>query len=107
MHYFEAPVVGHADGGSHHWPSLLDRLLGESGDSDGDGGSYESAYDEGYYDSKSKGPIPLDYSVLSVGVLTLALILFVEVCRHALDHAAHHRPFFKAVLQMLYSECMS
>lgn len=58
-----------------------------------------------YYGSKAKGPIPLDYTVLSVGVLTLGLILFVEGCRHLLDHAAHGQPFFKAVLEMCYSEC--
>ena len=48
---------------------------------------------------------PLDYSVLSVGVMTLALLLLVEVVRHQLDHVAHGRPFFKTVLEMVYSEC--
>lgn len=86
---------------SSFWPSLLllGRVLGE----EGSGNSSKYATDGGYGKS---GPIPLDYSVLSVGVLTLGLILFVEVCRHALDHSARHRPFFKAVLEMLYSECM-
>jgi hypothetical protein len=50
---------------------------------------------------------PLDYTVLSVGVLTLGLILFVEVIRHRLDHEAHGRPFFKTVLEGVYSECKS
>ena len=48
---------------------------------------------------------PLDYSVLSVGVTTLALLLCVELIRHRLDHAAQHRPFFKTVLEQVYSEC--
>ena len=48
---------------------------------------------------------PLDYSVLSVAVLTLGLILLVEVIRHRLDHEAKHRPFFKVVLETTYSEC--
>jgi hypothetical protein len=48
---------------------------------------------------------PLDYSVVSVGVMTLGLLLFVEVIRHHLDHAAIGRPFFKAVLEGVYSEC--
>ncbi len=48
---------------------------------------------------------PLDYSVLSVGVMTLGLILMVEVAKHKLDHMAEHRPFFKAVLVVTYSEC--
>ncbi len=47
----------------------------------------------------------LDYSVLSVGVLTLALLLFVEVLRHKLDGEAACRPFFKVVLEATYSEC--
>ena len=47
----------------------------------------------------------LDYSVLSVAVMTLALILLVEVIRHRLDHEAKHRPFFKVVLETTYSEC--
>jgi hypothetical protein len=48
---------------------------------------------------------PLDYSVLSVGVMTLGLILCVEVFRHQIDHAAIGRPFFKTVLEGVYSEC--
>ena len=48
---------------------------------------------------------PLDYSVVSVGVLTLGLILLVEIVRHHIDHAAHGRPFFKTVLENVYSEC--
>ncbi len=50
-------------------------------------------------------PEALDYSVLSVGVMTLGLILCVEVLRHKLDHIASHRPFFKVVLDATYSEC--
>ena len=49
-------------------------------------------------------PVRVDYSVLSVGVMTLGLILVVEVLRHRLDHAAVGRPFFKAVLEGVYSE---
>jgi hypothetical protein len=48
---------------------------------------------------------PLDYSVLSVGVLTLGLILLVEIVRHHVDHSAHGRPFFQSVLENVYSEC--
>jgi hypothetical protein len=47
----------------------------------------------------------LDYSVLSVAVMTLALLLFVEVLRHTLDSEAAFRPFFKVVLEATYSEC--
>ena len=55
-------------------------------------------------DSKAKDIVRVDYSVLSVGVMTLGLILVVEVLRHKIDHAALHRPFCKAVLEGVYSE---
>lgn len=64
---------------------------------------YSDGYDEGY-DKKSKEPVYLDYSVLSIGILTLGLVLFVEITRHWIDHHAHGKPFFNAVLLMLYSE---
>lgn len=49
--------------------------------------------------------IKIDYNVLSVAAMTLALILLVEVMRHRLDHASHRRPFFQAVLENIYAEC--
>ena len=56
---------------------------------------------------KSKGgeEEPLDYSVLSVGVMTLGLILVVEIGRHYIDHKVHGKPFSQAVLDNVYSEC--
>jgi hypothetical protein len=48
---------------------------------------------------------PLDYTVVSVAVMTLGLLLVVEVIRHKLEHAAYNRPFFKTVLEGVYSEC--
>lgn len=50
-------------------------------------------------------PVKIDYNVLSVAAMTLALIMMVEVIRHKLDHAARHRPFFQAVLENIYAEC--
>lgn len=47
----------------------------------------------------------VDYSVLSVGVMTLGLILIVEVARHKLDHMVHHFTFYKHVVEGVYSEC--
>ena len=58
-------------------------------------------------EEKKKEEEPLDYSVLSVGVMTLGLILCVEVLRHRLDHIAEYKPFFKCVLEATYSECKS
>jgi hypothetical protein len=46
----------------------------------------------------------VEYGALSVGVMTLGLILLVEVFRHKIDHEAHGRPFFQAVLSGVYSE---
>ena len=45
-----------------------------------------------------------DYTVLSVAVLTLGLILVVELIRHQVDHAATGRFFFKTVLDGVYRE---
>jgi hypothetical protein len=47
----------------------------------------------------------MDYSVLSVAVMTLGLIMVVEVFIHRLDHAAAGRPYFTAVLENIYNEC--
>ena len=49
----------------------------------------------------------MDYSVLSVAVMTLGLIMVVEVFIHRLDHAAAGRPYFTAVLENIYNECKS
>lgn len=59
----------------------------------------------GYDDYKSKKQIKFDYTVLSVTVMTLALIIFVEVIRHQVEHSAINRPFFQAVLHGVSSEC--
>jgi hypothetical protein len=50
-------------------------------------------------------PTRIDYSVLSVAVMTLGLVMMVEVFRHRVDHAAMGRPFFTAVLEGVYAEC--
>jgi hypothetical protein len=55
--------------------------------------------------SDSYDDLRMDYSVLAVCVLTLGLILVVEVLRHTLDHLAHGRPYFTAVLENVYAEC--
>ena len=46
----------------------------------------------------------IDYTVLSVALLTLGLILVVEIARHKIDHRAHGRPFAKTVLEQVYRE---
>jgi hypothetical protein len=47
-----------------------------------------------------------DYSVLSVTVMTLGLIIMVEFVKHKIDHMAHGKRYFTAVLQTFYAECM-
>ena len=48
---------------------------------------------------------PVNYTVVSVGIMTLGLIVVVELIRHQLDQVALKRPFYKTVLQGVYSEC--
>jgi len=45
------------------------------------------------------GSAPLDYSVLSVAIMTLALVLLVDFLRHKFDLAARGKPLFSAVLE--------
>ena len=54
----------------------------------------------------SSSNLQMDYSVLSVLVMTLGLIMIVEVLRHKLDHAAKGKPFFTNVLEGVYTERM-
>jgi len=58
----------------------------------------EAKKKETYYDT-------IDYTVLSVAVATLGLILVVEIARHKIDHLAQGRPFFQTVLASVNSEC--
>jgi hypothetical protein len=51
------------------------------------------------------GPVKIDYNALSVAAMTLTLILMVDFGRDRLDRAARQRPFFRAVLEGVYTEC--
>ena len=46
----------------------------------------------------------VDYAVISVIVITLALVLAIEVLRHQLDVAASGNKFFQTVLELMYRE---
>jgi hypothetical protein len=84
--------------------AILDRILaGGEGDDGGAGGN--STNNDPYAEQDPYAVLPLDYTILSYGIATLYLILIVESIRHYIDHAAHGRPFFKAVLLTAYSEC--
>jgi hypothetical protein len=73
----------------------------ETGDPDG----YRFDHDRFLAAAEKDEPTRIDYSVLSVAVMTLGLVMMVEVFRHRLDHAAMGRPFFTAVLEGVYAEC--
>jgi hypothetical protein len=70
---------------------------------DGYPSSSSSSYEggsEAYHDKYR-----IEYSILSISVLTLGILLVVEFVRHLLDHKAKRRIFFKTVLENVYSEC--
>lgn len=61
-----------------------------------DGYGYGYGYDD--KEKKDTKHVDLWYGALSVGVLTLGLVLIVEETRHRLEHAAIGKPFFASVL---------
>jgi hypothetical protein len=71
----------------------------------GDPNGHRFDHDRFLSASTDDGPSRIDYSVLSVTVMTLGLVMMVEVFRHRMDHAAMGRPFFTAVLEGVYAEC--
>ena len=46
----------------------------------------------------------VDYGVISIVIITLALVLVIEVSRHQLDVLASGQPFFQTVLELTYRE---
>jgi hypothetical protein len=54
------------------------------------------------YESKESG---LDYTILRVVVMTLAVVLLLQLMLHKLDSYATRKPLFKAVLEGVYEEC--
>jgi hypothetical protein len=72
-------------------------------------GTNATDYNTPYYDTAAgyaeKEYEPVNYTVVSVGIMTLGLIVVVELVRHQLDQAAMGRPFYKTVLEGVYSEC--
>jgi hypothetical protein len=67
---------------------------------------YDSESSSRWLGGSSYDEVRVDFNVLSVVAMTLALIMIVELVRHYLDDWATHRSFFKAVLECLYAECM-
>ena len=67
----------------------------------------DTSFDTRWLAGKDDGDKPKrsDYSILSIAVITLGLILLVELGRHRLDHSALGRPFFQSVLEGVYREC--
>lgn len=75
---------------------------------------YGYGYDEGGYSSSSGGDYGYGgkkeygedffYGAMSVAVLTLGLVIFVEFVLHQIDHSAVGKPFYQAVLDAVYRE---
>jgi hypothetical protein len=53
----------------------------------------------------SSSGLSVDYSILSIAILTLGLLLVVELILHKLDELAKERKFFRHVLHTFYREC--
>ena len=52
------------------------------------------------------GPTPIiDFTVLSMVIYTLALLMVVEIIRMKIDSLAHKTVFYGHVIEMVYSEC--
>jgi hypothetical protein len=67
--------------------------------------AYVNETSDKYGDSKCAKEYPqVDYTVLSVAVMTLSLLLIVEIALHKLDHLAEGHRFTQAVLTSLYRE---
>jgi hypothetical protein len=65
----------------------------------------ESPFNERFMEDADYGKDEgIDYTVLSIAVQTLLLILFVEIVKHKLDHAAEGKTFFRAVVHSVYEE---
>jgi hypothetical protein len=47
----------------------------------------------------------LDYTILRVVVMTLALVLLLQLLLRKLNSIANQKPLFKTVLQGVYEEC--
>jgi len=104
--YTKAYIRGENDHSSNYYVEhsyLFDnhhrRLRSDENSSSSYGIKTSSLYEE----SPSSGVV--DYSILSVAVLTLGLLLAVEFLLHQLDHLAHHRRFFQSVVTTFYKEC--
>ncbi len=51
------------------------------------------------------GDLVIDYTVLAMAVITMALLLIVAVIRHRIDHLARGKEYFEDVLEAVYHEC--
>ena len=47
----------------------------------------------------------LDYTILSVAVMSLVLMLLLQLVRDKLDTKAARMPFLRTVLEGVYAEC--
>lgn len=50
-------------------------------------------------------PLVIDFTILSMVIVALAMLMIVETIRHYVDSLAHKTVFFGQVLEMVYREC--
>ncbi len=50
--------------------------------------------------------VEIDYTIFSMAVLTMGLLLVVEIIRYMIDILAEGNAFFETVLRTVYHECM-
>ena len=109
---------------NRQYDPLMDNVRNGDTYDDGDGGlsrhTTTTTTSRIIADAVSSSATKIDYNVLSVAAMTLALIMMVEVVRHKLDHYAattstssqannnsssNNKIFFRAVLEGVYAEC--
>lgn len=47
----------------------------------------------------------IDFTALSMAVVTMSLLMIVAILRHKIDHLARGKEFFENVLEAAYHEC--
>ena len=57
------------------------------------------------YRQLAGGDPVIDFTVLSMAVVTMSLLLIVAMLRHQIDHIARGKEFFENVLEAAYHEC--
>ena len=63
---------------------------------------FDSAHPHRYL---AGGDPNIDFTALSMAVVTMSLLMIVAILRHKIDHLARGKEFFENVLEAAYHEC--